>query len=134
VGLRVEPVSLIVPDPGFIASRNFDGPMSVVAVTPDSEAEKAGLRVGDTLTEIQGKPAGEESQLLLSRLKPGDTISVKVRSRRGSDRELKWKVEGRQETSYEVKDVDSVTTDQLTHRAAWLKGEAEAVTSAMTEK
>src|SRR5579862_8629756 len=78
VGLRVEQLKLTVPDPGFIASRNFDSPMSVVAVTPGSEAERAGLKVGDTVTELLGKPAGEESEQRVSRLKPGDEITIKV--------------------------------------------------------
>jgi predicted metalloprotease with PDZ domain len=137
VGLRVEQLSITVPDPGFLASRNFDSPMSVVAITPDSEADRAGLRVGDTLTEVQGKVAGEESQQVLSRLKPGDMLSIKVRSRRGGEHELKWKVAGRQETSYEVKDLDQVTAEQRAHRAAWLKGEAETygiTASGITEK
>jgi predicted metalloprotease with PDZ domain len=125
VGLRGEERKFTVPDPGFLASRNFDGPMSVVAVTPGSEAERAGLHVGDALTEIQGKTAGEESQQLLARLKPGDTISVKIKSRRG-EKELAWKVSSREETSYELKDLDPVTPEQRAHRAAWLRGEAES--------
>ena len=57
-----------VPDAGFIASRNFDGPMSVAAVTPGSDAEHAGLQVGDTIIEFQGKPAGQESRQELVRI------------------------------------------------------------------
>jgi predicted metalloprotease with PDZ domain len=83
------------------------------------------LHVGDALTEIQGKTAGEESQQLLARLKPGDTISVKIKSRRG-EKELAWKVSSREETSYELKDLDPVTPEQRAHRAAWLRGEAES--------
>lgn len=125
VGLRVEQFSVSVPEPGFIASRNFDGPMSVIAVNPGGEAEKAGLQVGDAITEIQGKPAGEESNQQLSRMQPGDTISVKVRSR-GSDREMHWKIASHQQLSYEVTDLDTVTPEQRARRAAWLKGEAES--------
>ncbi len=125
VGLRVEQLTIVVPDAGFIASRNFDGPMSVVAVTPGSDAERAGLKVGDTVTELLGKPAGEESEQQLSRLKPGDAVSIKVKTGRGPERELRWKVASRQETTYVVKDLDEVTPEQRAHRAAWLKGEAE---------
>ena len=106
VGLRVEPIANTVPDAGFVASRNFDGPMSVAAVTPGSEAEHAGLQVGDTILELQGKPAGQESRQELARLNPGDALTLKVRSRRAGERELKWKVGSRQEISYEVKDLD----------------------------
>jgi predicted metalloprotease with PDZ domain len=126
VGLRVEPVTTIVADAGFAASRNFDGPMSVGAVTTGSDAEHAGLQVGDTILELQGKPAGQEAREELSRLNPGDTLTLKIRGRRGGERELKWKVGGRQEISYEVEDLDRITADQRARRAAWLKGEAQS--------
>jgi predicted metalloprotease with PDZ domain len=129
VGLRVEAVPNTVTDAGFIASRNFDDPMSVGAVTPGSDAEHAGLQVGDTIVELQGKPAGQESRQELAHLNPGDTLTVKVRSRRGTERELKWKVGSRQEISYEIKDLDQVTDQQRARRAAWLKGEAQSSTA-----
>ena len=133
VGLRIEQFSVTVPDPGFIASRNFDGPMSVISLTPGGEAERAGLQLGDIITEIQGKLASEESNQQLARMNPGDTISIKIRSQ-GSERELHWKISDRQEISYQVKDVDQVTLEQGTHRAAWLKGEAESSMSGISRK
>ena len=125
VGLRVEAIPNTVADAGFTASRNFDGPMAVSAVTPGSEAEHAGLQVGDMIVELQGKAASQESREQLAALNPGETLTVKVR-RRGGDRELKWKVGSRQEISYEVKDLDQVTNAQRTRRVAWLKGEAQS--------
>lgn len=125
VGLRVDAIAKTVPDAGFIASRNFDGPLSVAAVTSGSEAEHAGLQVGDTVIELQGKPGGQESRQELERLSPGDTLTIKVRSRRGSERELKWKIGSRQELSYAIKDLENVTAEQHARRAAWLKGEAQ---------
>jgi predicted metalloprotease with PDZ domain len=104
--------------------------MSVGAVTPGSDAEHAGLQVGDTILELQGKLAGQESRQELVRLSPGDTLTVKVRGRRGSERELKWKVGSRQEISYEVKDLDQVTVAQRARRVAWLKGEAQNTSDA----
>jgi predicted metalloprotease with PDZ domain len=126
VGLRVEAVTSTVADAGFIGSRNFDGPMSVGAVTPGGEAERAGLQVGDTILELQGKSAGQESRQELMRLSPGDTVTVKVRGRRGAERELSWKVGSHQEISYEVEDLGQVTAEQRARRAAWLKGEAQS--------
>jgi predicted metalloprotease with PDZ domain len=125
VGLHVEAITSTTPDPGFVASRNFDGPMSVGAVTPGGEAERAGLQVGDTIVELQGKPAGQESRQELARLNAGDTVTMKVRGRRGAERELSWKVGGRQEVSYEVRDLDQAAPEQRARRAAWLKGEAQ---------
>jgi predicted metalloprotease with PDZ domain len=125
VGLHVDQFSISIPDPGFIASRNFDGPMSVIAITPGGEADRAGLLVGDIVTEIQGKPASEESNQQLARMNAGEIISLKIRSR-GTERQLQWKVAGRQEISYQVGDLDQVTPEQRARRASWLKGEAEA--------
>jgi predicted metalloprotease with PDZ domain len=125
VGLRVEAITNTVPDAGFIASRNFDGPMSVAAVTPGSSAENAGLQVGDTIVKLQGQPVGQESRQQLARLNSGDTLVVRVRSRPGGERDLKWKIGSRQEHSYELRDLDPVTSEQRARRTAWLKGEAQ---------
>jgi len=125
VGLHVEQIANTVADPGFAASRNFDGPMSVGAVTPGSEAERAGVQVGDTILELQGKPAGQESRQELASMNPGDALTLKVRGRRGGERELKFKVGGRQEVAYEVRDLEPVTSEQRVRRIAWLKGEAQ---------
>ena len=130
-GLRVDQFTVTVPDPGFVASRNFDGPMSVVDITGGGEAQRAGLQLGDIITEVQGKPVSEESNQQLSRLSPGDTVKVKVRSF-GHERELKWKVAGHEQMSYQVKELDHVTPEQRAHRAAWLKGEAELTPTSRT--
>lgn len=127
VGLRVDPLKVTVPDPGFAASRNFDGPMSVTAVVPGSDAERAGLQVGDTIVELQGKPAGQESRQELSQLSPGAMLNVKIRSRRAGEHELKWKIGSREEIQYQVNDLDPVTPAQRARRNLWLKGEAEPV-------
>jgi predicted metalloprotease with PDZ domain len=125
VGLRLIEGTNAVADAGFAASRNFDGPMAVTTVTAGSEAEGAGLQVGDTVLEINGKTAGQEFSQEMTRLNPGDTITVKIRARRGGERELKWKVGSRDEISYELRDLENMTAEQRTRRAAWLKGEAE---------
>jgi predicted metalloprotease with PDZ domain len=125
VGLRVSQSTTTIADAGFVASRNFDGPMTVAAVTSGSEAERAGLQAGDTILEINGKIAGQESSQEMARLNPGDNISIKVRGRRGAERELKFKAGSREEVSYELKDMEKITLEQRARRAAWLKGEAE---------
>jgi len=126
VGLRLVEGRNSRADAGFVASRHFDGPMAVAAVTAGSEAERAGLQTGDTILEINGKAAGQESSDEMARFTAGDTITVKVRGRRGGERELKWKVGSREEISYEIKDTENVTAEQHARRAAWLKGEAQA--------
>jgi predicted metalloprotease with PDZ domain len=124
VGLRLVETKTTTAEAGFLASRNFDAPMTVVVVTEGSGAEIAGLQTGDTILEINGTIVGQESSEITVRLRPGDAITVKVRGR-GSERELKWRVGSREESSYTLKDVDNLNAEQRERRAAWLKGEAQ---------
>jgi predicted metalloprotease with PDZ domain len=133
IGLRLIPSTTSVADAGFIASRNFDGPMIVTAVTESGGAEVVGLQLGDVILEINGKTAGQESSETTVRLSPGETITLKIRGRRGGERDLKWKVGSRQETFYELKDLENVNAEQWARRAAWLKGEAEAPSQTRSE-
>jgi predicted metalloprotease with PDZ domain len=126
LGLSVVAENNPAADPGFSASRNFDGPMTVSAVTAGSEAERAGLRAGDTISEINGKTPGLESSDDMAGLAPDDAITLKVRGRRGVERELKWKAGRRQETIYDLRDLEHITAEQRARRTAWLKGEAQA--------
>jgi predicted metalloprotease with PDZ domain len=130
VGLRVVEGKSTVTDAGFAASRSFDGPLIVDAVTSGSEAERAGLQAGDTILEINGSEVGRESSEMVAAITPGDTIAVKIRARRGGERELKWKTGSREDISYALRDLEKVTLEQRAHREAWLKGEAQAAQQA----
>jgi predicted metalloprotease with PDZ domain len=125
VGLQLVQQSIDVADPGFSGSRNFDGPMRVESVTAGSEAEKAGLKVGDAILQINGKEPGQTSSENLEGLNPGDTISLKIRVRREGEREIQWKLAARAEVTYELKDMENIRSDQRQRRAAWLKGESQ---------
>ena len=130
VGLRLLQGTNTVADAGFVATRNFDGPVTVASVTAGSDAQRAGLQVGDTVLEVNGKAAGQASSQEIAGLNSGDLVTVKVRARRGAERELKWKTGSRNEVSYELKDVENVTAEQRAHRTAWLRGEAESAPAA----
>jgi predicted metalloprotease with PDZ domain len=125
VGLKVSARTDAVPDAGFAASRDFDGPMTVAEVTPASEAERAGLHVGDVILEINGKSVGQDSADSLAGLAVGDTLTVNMGGPRGGGRERKWKLGSRSQVTYQLKDLESISPQQRTRRAAWLKGEAE---------
>ncbi len=53
----------------------------VIAVSPASPAEKAGVRTGDVITHIDGEAVqdGRRTMHRIAQLRPGDTISVSVR-------------------------------------------------------
>jgi predicted metalloprotease with PDZ domain len=130
VGLHAVKGSSTVADAGFTASRSFDEPMIVTAVTAGSQAELAGLQVGDIILQINGSPPGQDSSEALSILSPGDTITVTVRGLRNQEHELKWRAGSREGVSYELKDLENVTPGQRAARAAWLKGEAQGAPGA----
>ena len=126
VGLHLIEETNAAADAGFAASRNFDGPITVSAVTAGSDAERAGLQFGDAILKINGKMAAQQFSVEMAGLKPGDNIVLKVRGRSGGDRELRWEVGSREEVSFELKDAEKITPEQRARRTAWLKGEAEA--------
>jgi predicted metalloprotease with PDZ domain len=125
VGLQLEQQTTEVADPGFSASRNFDAPMRVESVTGGGEAEKAGLKVGDIILQINGKDVGQTASETLEGLNPGDAIALKIRARREGERDIKWKLAARPQLTYELKEMENITSDQAEHRAAWLKGESQ---------
>ena len=125
VGLHLVRQTVSVADPGFVAVHNFDAAPAVASVTAGSEAELAGLTVGDDILEINGYAAGSDFEQRLSELRPGDTLRLRERNS-GGERELHWKLAHREEVTFELKDVDNITPQQRARRAAWLKGESRA--------
>ena len=77
-------------DAGFLVGRSSDGP-TVVAVTPGSGAQAAGLRVDDILVELNGAPISGRISAWMRERTPGETIKLKVR-RDGVERELSFAV------------------------------------------
>jgi C-terminal processing protease CtpA/Prc len=107
--------------------------MTVSSVAAGSEAERAGLRIEDTISEINGKAPGLESSEDMAGLAPDDPIMLKVRGRRGTKSELKWKAGRRNEVTYDLKDMQNITAEQQARRAAWLKGEAQGPQTAQAQ-
>ena len=105
--------------------RNFGQPAPITSVEPDSDAKKAGVVVGDTVTAINGVPSSDGVIRTLEAMKPGETVRLKLRSRAGAEREVKIKLGFRKRTEYTFVDVDDITSEQRLHRAAWLRFESE---------
>ncbi len=116
VGLRILEERVAVANPGFVASRNFDAAATVLTVERGSEAERAGVKAGDTILEVDGKTSVSDA---LVSLRPGDTLRVRLRSL-GRDRELKFKAGTRDVIHYAIVDVEHPTDAQLKIRAEWL--------------
>ena len=125
VGLRLATVKTTVAGPGFTAARSLGVSPMVTSVVPGSEAERAGLAVGDSIVQLNGRAVNGDFNFQLSQLRAGDAIHLRVRNHRG-DRELHWKLESREQVEFRLVDVDNISPEQKARRAAWLRGESEA--------
>lgn len=124
LGLRLIRRATTIADTGFTAVRNFDAPPLVIRLQPGSEAEQAGLAVGDVLLEINGQVPASDFERRLEQLHAGDMIRLRVRHR-GGEHEIAWKIGSREEVEFELKDMENVTVQQKARRVAWLRGEAQ---------
>jgi predicted metalloprotease with PDZ domain len=124
VGLRLVEHENSVADLGFVAVRNFDVPPVVAQVVPGSEAEIAGLAVGDVILEIDGRIATSDFEQRLAELHPGNKLQLRVRNSRG-EHELHWKLASQKQIDFDLVDRENVTPQQRSRRAAWLRGESQ---------
>ena len=124
VGLHLVRQVVSVADPGFVAAHNFDAAPAVASIASGSDAERAGLAMGEDILEINGQAAGSDFEQRLAELRPGDKLRLRVRNS-GGEHELHWKLGRREEVAVELKDVDNITPQQKARRAAWLKGESQ---------
>ena len=72
LGVSVEPISL--------STGGQQQALMVAALADNSPAERAGMRLGDIITHIDGEPVdnGRQTMHRIDRLRPGDTIGSSV--------------------------------------------------------
>ena len=123
VGLRVASTDVVVADPGFQVVRNFDRAPAVVEVEPGSGAERAGLKPGDLITEVNGEPAGRN--LTVTRLAPGSSLKLRV-FRGGRAYDLEWALGRAKQQVFRLEDSPAISADERARRARWLFGTTPA--------
>jgi predicted metalloprotease with PDZ domain len=122
VGMQLKKKILSTADLGFIAVRNFNASPAVTRLETESAAYRAGLSLGDSIVEINGRAAGSDFDDKLAQLRPGETLRLKIRSRSG-EHELHWKLDKHEEAEYELVEISHASKEQRAQRAAWLKAD-----------
>lgn len=105
---------------GFLAARSNEGTVQVESVEAGSNAEKAGLRPGDTLVRINGERLIALPQELAG-LKPGHAIRLEVR-RRSETLTLKFDLGTKTTPRYVIREISHPSDAQSRVRQGWLNG------------
>jgi len=124
VGLQIAETTGRHATPGFTTSANLGGPPVVAFVATGSEAQRAGVNVGDKVIELNGKPADAGLDEQLSRMREGATIKLKLANAKG-EHKVKLKLFAYDEQVFILQDVPNITPEQRAHRQAWIHGDDE---------
>ena len=121
VGLKLGQENRIVADPGFRAARNFTPPLIVEDVYGDA-ARNAGLRSGDEIVAVDGRPPARSAEQQFLNSKPGTKVRLMLQSR-GSRKEVELTLGEQSLNAYVLRQSPQVKSDQLARRRAWLYSE-----------
>ena len=124
-GLHLVPHETEHASAGFTVTTNIGDQPEVSAVEPGSDAERAGVAVGDRVVALNGKPVGASFNSEIAESLPGAAIRLQLQNRRGK-REVEVKLAARTEVSYQLQDLATVAPEQKAHRTAWIHGDDES--------
>jgi len=120
-GLELRTQTAKTADIGFWPSTAFETNLVVSELEPGGPAEAAGLRDGDVVLEVNGKPATRDDAAALRYHSPGETIHLRVRR---DDRELvvSYQLGVRSESIYMISEMAHPTERQRHIREGILRG------------
>jgi predicted metalloprotease with PDZ domain len=124
VGLQIAETTVRTATPGFTTTTNPSGRPEIVSVDANSEAQRAGVAVGDSVIEMNGRTATAAMGNQLARMKAGSTVKLRLENRRGQI-SVKLRLTSREEQVYLLQEVPGVTPEQRAHRVAWIHGDDE---------
>ena len=124
VGLNLDQKQITTAYAGFGASTNFGPTPIVTGVDSGGEAEKAGLRPGDTILAVNGQEPQMNFDDQIAALDAGSTVKLKV-STHDRLHEVRIKTIARRSVDLEFVEIPGVTPAQKARRTAWIRGNSE---------
>src|SRR3954471_5615636 len=124
VGVLLEKQDRVVADAGFVAARNFAGPLVIEGVYGE-QARKAGLQSGMEIQAIDGQAPGRSLDQQFANSAPGAKVRITV-SNRGTRKDVQLTLGERNVKTYVLRESPQATAEQLARRHAWLTSEDEA--------
>jgi predicted metalloprotease with PDZ domain len=125
VGLRATSTEVTFAESGFQAAQAFDQPPTVVQVEAGSEPDRAGLKPGDVIVQINGQQAGRNFETKIAELGPGTSLRLRI-LHDGLQQDLQWTLGKRKQKVFRLEDVLAITAQQKSRRAVWLFGDNAA--------
>jgi len=123
-GLRAVATTATSASAGFTTTANLGAQPEVTKVDSGSDAQRAGMMVGDRVIAMNGHPADASLDSEISGMAPGTLVRLQLENRRGK-REVDFKLGLRTEVSHQLQDLATVTPEQRAHRTAWILGDDE---------
>jgi predicted metalloprotease with PDZ domain len=124
VGLQLASENVTLAEVGFTSEPGLDGLPVITAVSPGSDAARAGLSAGDRILQVNGRPATFRFDRELDRMMPNQTAKLRI-ARAGKQHTLEIKIGARREQELVLTDVAGITAEQRAHRVAWIHGDDE---------
>lgn len=123
-GLTLKVETVPVADIGFSPASAFEMRLGIAAVELGGPAQAAGLRVGDTITEWNGKPATWADVALMQALPPGEKVTFRV-ERDGEKLAISYALGTAARMRYSISEMPHPSSRQRRIREGILRGSTD---------
>ena len=119
--LQTEVQQQALADWGFQIERGANGAATIESVAAGGGAEKAGLRAGDAILQIEGQPFGRSATRFLYQHRPGDTVNMRI-ERNGAPMNVSFALAERLVQTYSITEIPNANERQKRIREGLLRG------------
>ncbi|MGB9471652.1 MAG: PDZ domain-containing protein [Candidatus Acidiferrum sp.] len=127
-GLSLEERESVRATLGFTMEREQDGTFSVASVEAGGNAEKNGLKVGDTVVRWNGGDPPRRSDRWVAQQKPGQDLHLRIR-RADVDQDVSLRLGEQREKFFQVVEFPDVTDRARRIRDGMLHGATDPITA-----